>query len=222
MLVLENIICILALITLFLARREYNNNNSATRKGNILAIISGILDFIFCILLTVTNSTIYVIPKLFVFASIYIYILLKYKGKTCWFFWIFIVLALFSTGIILYSNLKKCDSPEVSTTTYNIVNNPENVSELVTYFKHTISTKDVYRYYYETNSGILKHGSIPVDSTTVYYVKPGEMPYLEKVITKHYYFNDSVIPLFHQYTSYTESYNLYVPKGSIIINNDNE
>ena len=68
-----------------------------------------------------------------------------------------------------------------------------------------------YQYYYQREDGGIVQGTIPVDSTVIYYIESGEKAYLETITTIRYYKDK----LDHIRTSEEYSYKLYIPKGSI-------
>ena len=220
MLVFKIIICILSLFALLLACKEYNKDYSVTRESTFCAIVAGILGIIFCGLLVVTRSNIYFISKIMVYICVCICILLN-----CSFFYsdlikIPILITFVVTLFIFINDFKESDSPKVTITTYDIVSAKDdyyskgNTFGLVTYIKGELSEEAIYRYYYKTDDGGFKQGSIPVDSTTIYFVEPGETAYVEKIVTDYYIENESFPSLWFNSES-TEIYKMYVPKDSI-------
>lgn len=124
------------------------------------------------------------------------------------------------TLFIFINDFKESDSPKVTITTYDIVSAKDdyyskgNTFGLVTYIKGELSEEAIYRYYYKTDDGGFKQGSIPVDSTTIYFVESGETAYVEKIVTDYYIENESFPSLWFNSES-TEIYKMYVPKDSI-------
>ena len=66
-----------------------------------------------------------------------------------------------------------------------------------------------------SEDGGIKQGTIPVDSTTIYFTKPGEEAYLETIITTEYMINNNNTPATRFGESSKTTYKLYVPEGSV-------
>lgn len=80
----------------------------------------------------------------------------------------------------------------------------------------SIDSEPVYYFYYKTEDGGYKVGSIPADSdrTTVFYIEDGETPHIdvaERISVVH---EDGHLSYDH-YTKNWIKYNVYVPNGSI-------
>lgn len=221
------IICILTFIAFIVARVIYENNSHPTRASNIVAGIAGVLGITFCVLLITTNWNLFIIPKILLFISVCLYVLFCDEcdsGKFCYPFGIGIVITVIAfivTGYIYYHNIEECEIPEVSTTTCNILCAKDNstiignISGSIFYIQGNVSEKSVYKYYYQIEDGGIKQGTIPANSTTIYFIKPSEAAYLETVVTTEYYINNNYTPATRDIKSSNTSYKLYVPEGSI-------
>lgn len=220
MLVLKTILCILSLIAFWGARKEFWKHNTTTRKSLILAIIAAVLGFIFCVL-QVTNNNMYFIVKIFFFFSACCFVLFKDKGFPCKSFEVFFGMALLSAFLLFRSDFKET-SPEITVTTYNILSvknsssSNANISGFATFIKGSLSEESVYKYYYQTEDGGFKQGSIPVDSTTIYFIDSSKNAYLEKVVASYSLVNNTFTHTFTWPLDSKETYNLYIPKGSIL------
>lgn len=225
MLVAKIIICILTFIAFFVARMIYENNYEFTRLSNIVAGIAGVLGITFCVLLITTNWKLFTIPKILLFISVCLYILFKKEEwEFCGPFWIGIVITVIAfivTGVMYFNNIKKCEVPDVSTTTCTVICAKDNssiagsMSGSLLYVQGSVSEKSVYKYYYQVEDGGIKQGTIPADSTTIYFVKSGEEAYLERIVTTEYFLNNNNTPATRLYESSKTTYKLYVPEGSI-------
>lgn len=218
------IICILTFIALFVARVIYELDYKPTRTSNIVAGIAGILGITFCVLLITTNWNVFTVPKILLFISVCLYILFKQEFELCVPFWIGIIV----TGIVFiiaggmyFNNFKKCEVPDVSTTTCAIMCAKDNssisgsMSGSILYVQGSVSGESVYKYYYQLEDGGIKQGTIPADSTTIYFIKPGEEAYLEIIVTTEYYLDYNNTPVTRCFFSPETTYKLYVPEGSV-------
>lgn len=224
MLVAKIIICILTFITFFVARMIYENNYGATRNSNIVAGIAGVLGITFCVLLIITNWNLFTIPKILLFISVCLYILFKEASYACIPFWISIVvtaIAFIATGIMYLNNIEDCAVPDVSITSTKVICAKDNasvtgnISRSIFYVQASVSEESVYKYYYQLEDGGIKQGTIPSESTTIYFVKSGEDAYLETIVTTEYSLNKNNTPATRWYESSKTTYKLYVPEGSI-------
>lgn len=85
------------------------------------------------------------------------------------------------------------------------------------YVKGSISEEPEYVYYYKKQDGGIKQGRIPADKTTIYYIEEGQLAYLERIITETYHsYNSRPHEKIKRSSSFETTYNLYVPKGSVI------
>ncbi len=229
MLVAKIIIYFLTFIAFFVARMIYEDDYKSTRSSNIVAGIAGVLGITFCVLLITTNWNLFTIPKILLFISLCLYILFKKDFDDCVPFWIGIVvtvIAFIVTGIMYLNNIERCEVPDVSTTRVTVICAKDNssitgsISGSILYVHGSVSEESVYQYYYQLEDGGIKQGTIPAESTTIYFVEAGEEAYLETVITTEYWMNNNNIPatrcleLEALETSET-TYKLYVPEGSV-------
>jgi hypothetical protein len=83
------------------------------------------------------------------------------------------------------------------------------------YVQGSLSEKSVYKYYYQLEDNGIKQGTIPAESTTIYFVKSGEDAYLETIVTTEYYLNKNYTPATRCMENSETTYKLYVPEGSI-------
>lgn len=228
MLVAKIIICILTFIAFFVARMGYKGKYKRTLVSNIVGGIAGILGItfcvLFCVLLISTNWNLFTIPKMLLFVSVCLYIVFKEKWVDCDPFWIGIVITIISfvvTGIMYLNNIEKCQVPDVSITNRTVICAKDTSSFAgsmfggILYVHGSVSEESVYKYYYQTEDGGIKQGTIPVDSTTIYFVKPGEEAYLETTTTTEYFMNNNNTPATRLNMSKTKTYKLYVPEGSV-------
>lgn len=224
MLVAKIIICILTFIALFVARMIYENNDELTRSSNIVAGIAGVLGITFCVLLITTNWNLFTIPKILLFISVCLYILFKEVFDDCFPFWIGILvtnIAFIISGTMYLNNIEDCAVPDVSITSTRVICAKDNsfvtgnISGGIFYVRGSVSEKSVYKYYYQLEDGGIKQGTIPAESTTIYFVKSGEDAYLETIVITEYSLNKNNTPATRWHESSKATYKLYVPEGSI-------
>lgn len=224
MLVAKIIICILTFIALSEARRVYEEKYKRTLVSNIVAGIAGVLGITFCVLLITTNWNLFTIPKILLFVSVCLYILFAKAWKACVPCRIGIVATVISfivTVEMYFHNFEKCEVPDVSITKYTVICAKDNSSLTgsmyggILYVHGSVSEESVYKYYYQIEDGGIKQGTIPVDSTTIYFVKTGEKAYLEKIITTEYLMNNNNTPATRCLENSKTTYKLYVPEGSV-------
>lgn len=224
MLVLKIIVCILIFIAVIFARMTYGNNINPTRTSFIAIVIAGILVIIFGALLIATNCNWFIIPKISLLISVCLYILFKEYGETCDSFMVGIFctsIAFVVTSIMYNNNFRKCETPDISITRNTIVCAKDNSSVTgnvfgnILYVHGSISEQSMYKYYYLIEDGGIKQGSIPANSTTIYFVKPGEKAYLETIVTTEYWLNNNNTPATRCRESSNITYKLYVPEGSV-------
>lgn len=83
----------------------------------------------------------------------------------------------------------------------------------------SVSTDNVYCYYYQQEDGGFKLASIPADDSTIYYLPEGETKgYINKITTTTtYYYDNNNYPAVKTDEVYEQSckYEIYVPEGSI-------
>ena len=119
------------------------------------------------------------------------------------------------------NNIEECKVPDVSITTCNVICAKDNSSITggklgsIFYVQGSISEKSVYKYYYQLEDGGIKQGTIPAESTTIYFVEPEKDAYLETTVVTQYYINKNNTPATRQNETSVVTYNLYVPEGSI-------
>lgn len=227
MAVVRIIICILALLAFGVSGKNLDRRNKLTRVSKISLFIGTILAITFCILLIVTNWNIFTIPNilLFVFGCI-IFGTIEIpdnnsRVKIVYIVSVIVVIIAYIVTLGIYIiNLKECENPDVTITKRTILctNDDYPVTGTISggiIVKGKISEESVYRYYYELEDGGIKQGSIPADSTTIYYIKSGEEPYFEKIITTTYYTDGSKDPTKRVLEHSETTYKLYVPRGSI-------
>ena len=219
MLVLKVIICTLIFILLFVARILFEKNYMATRKSSIMAILAGILVIAFGVILII-NSESFIISKILMLFSICIYILFKEEYEICSVFWLALVMTVTVTIAIYLNNFKKCKSPDISIIDYPLICVKDDFSGTQNIAGFFISVCDfpsnaVYQYYYQIADGGIRHGTIPVDSTTIYFIEPNEVAHLEKTVATSYFMNTNTSPATRCLEKSKETYNLYIPNGSI-------
>lgn len=90
------------------------------------------------------------------------------------------------------------------------------MSGSIWYVQGSASEKSVCRYLYELKDGGIKQGSILADSTTIYFIKDGEKPYLETIFTTTYDINENNEPATRCHKKSETTYRLYVLEGSIL------
>lgn len=226
MLVAKSIICILTFIALFGAHMAYENKYKRTLVSNILAGIAGVLCITFCVLLITTNCNLFTIPKILLFVSVCLYISFFKKDldAACVPFWIGIgvtVISFVVTGVMYLNNFEKCEVPDISITNCTVICAKDNssltgsMSGGILYVHGSVSEEAVYKYYYQIEDGGIKQGTIPVDSTTIYFVKPGEEAHLETIITTEYWMDNNNTPATRCDEISKTTYKLYVPEGSV-------
>lgn len=135
-------------------------------------------------------------------------------------FWIGIVVTVIAyivAGIMYLGNLEKCEVPDVSTTSSTIICAKDNfsITGSILYVHGSVSEESVYKYYYQLEDGGIKQGTIPADSTTIYFVKAGEEAYLETIVTTEYWMNDNNTPATRCLGTSKTTYKLYIPEGSV-------
>lgn len=224
MLVAKIIICILTLIAFAVARGIYKDNSHTTRASNIVTGIAGVLGITFCVLLITTNWNLFTIPKILLFISVCLYVLFCDEWDACVPFEIGIVITVIAfivAGVMYLKNVEKCEVPDVSTTTCTVICAKDNssvtgnISGGIFYVQSSVSEKSVYKYYYQLEDGGIKQDTIPVESTTIYFVKSGEDTYLETIVTTKYYLNKNNTPATRWCENSKKTYKLYIPEGSI-------
>lgn len=224
MLVIKIIFCFLTFLALFTVCQKYKQNCEPARTRNqlLLLCIAIELCIISCILIVVTNHDSFAIPKILFFISCCIYILDKEKGTPCIYFQAGLIVSIIITLIIFTSHFS--NAQETTTTTYNLINvktsdyNIVNLRSVFLVTKGSVSTESVYKYYYQEGDGGIKQGFVPVDSTTIYFVKPNESAYLEKIKLNYYLENDSLINYKIRFLDHSDiTYRLYIPKDSLPI-----
>lgn len=109
--------------------------------------------------------------------------------------------------------------PTISTTKTDLisvsdVNNIEgNIQGTGLHTYGYLTAKNSYQYYYQREDGGITQGTIPVDSTVIYYIESGEKPYLETITTTRYCYMNKYNQKVETIEEY--SYKLYILKGSI-------
>ena len=89
------------------------------------------------------------------------------------------VIAFVVAFFIYHSNIKESDEKIVTVTSESIVcvKDGDSVEGEVSgggfYVYGEVSSKSVYKYYYTIEDGGIRQGSIPANSTTIYYLKDG-------------------------------------------------
>lgn len=224
MLVIKIIFCFLTFLALFIVHLKYKQNCEPTRTRNqlLLLCIAIELCIISCILIVITSHDSFAVTKILLFISCCIYILDKEKGTPCIYFQAGLIVTIIITLIIFTSNFSNIQ--ETTTTTYNLINvkvSNYNAKKLHSNFlgiNGSVSNESVYKYYYQAEDGGIKQGLIPVDSTTIYIIKPDESAYLEKIELNYYLENDSFINYKIRYLDHSDiTYRLYIPEDYIPI-----
>ena len=138
----------------------------------------------------------------------------------CLFFMILLFMIVPNSHMIL-------GEPEETTTRIDIVNVNDSKEVtgsisgggfLVFSIKGSISTNNVYSYYYQQEDGSFKLASIPADESSIYYLPEGETQgYINKITTTTYYYDNMNYPAVKtdEIESQSERYEIYVPEGSI-------
>lgn len=131
-------------------------------------------------------------------------------------------IALMISGIMYENNIEECEVPEVSITRTRVICAKDNslitgeISGGILHVQGSVSEKSVYQYYYQLEDGGIKQGKIPVDTTTIYFVKSGEEAYLETIVTTEYSLDNNNTPATRLRERSETTYKLYVPENSII------
>ena len=225
MLVAKITVCILALIAILIVR-IYSTKYFEHKLFNFIASIIAIgLSVTFCMLLLLTSKNVFVVPEILLFLSICIYITQKENNEVCVPFWFVFVITVFSLMIsvgiyINFTDFGGEKEPVVTTESTKLIyaSDEEIVDDSmpggIFFVQGKVSEKSVFKYYYEQEDGGYMLDTIPANYTTIYYVKDGEVPHVDKVIKNWYYLNDNE-PIETSKRKMEVSYELYVPRGSI-------
>ena len=193
--------------------------------SKIISIVSVGLFITSCILCIITFWNPFTLPIIAFFVSWYLYIWFKEWDETCVLFWIVLLISVISFCVILVmylSNIKEAEEKEVTVASQNIVCVKDGdsveggVSGGIFFVYGQVSGKSVYKYYYQIEDGGFRQGSIPADSTTIYYLEDGENPHLDTIVTKTVLINYNNNPPTDAGTKDSKTtYKIYVPKGSV-------
>lgn len=225
MLLAKIITCVLTLVAFFVARMAYEVNYERNRVSDIFAVGAGILGITFSVLLITTNWNLFTIPKILLFISVCLHILFKEELDISVPFTISIVVTIIAfiiTGIMYLNNIEECEVPDVSTTSRTVICAKDNssitgsISGSILYIHGSVSEESVYQYYYQLEDGGIKQGTIPAESTTIYFVETGEEPHLDTVVTTKYCKNNNNSPATRCLETSETTYKLYVPEGSVM------
>lgn len=219
------IVFALSLIMLFVARQIFEEHYSKpTILSNVFAGIAGILGIVFCVLMAVMHWNIMIIPKILLYITICVYVVFKEWDEDCEEIYIFLiatVIAFFITGIVYINRMEEANDPDVVTNSCDILCAKDgsidsgSFSGSIIYVHGSSSGKSVYKYYYQQEDGGVKLGTISADDTTLYFLKDGEKPHLETIVTTQYYLNTNNNPPTRCFESSKITYKLYIPEGSI-------
>lgn len=228
MLVLKIITCILTFIGCFIVANdlEYSYSRSRLRLKTLKIGITSSLYIGFCFLLIVTNWNLYTIPKILLFTTICLAIFFMEIDEDItillFFGVLFITMIAYIVAYTMYqNNITECKTPDVETSSCPILcaNDTSSISGdmfgIITYIQGNISEKSEYRYYYELKDGGIKLGSVPAESTTLYYIEDGEEAHIETIVTTTYNLDNNQNPATRCDEKSETTYKLYVPKGSI-------
>lgn len=225
MLIVKIVICILTFVILFISWVIYDDENKWQKIiRNILVGTATVLGIIFCVLLITTNWNLFTIPKILLFISVFLYILFKEEYEACVPFWIAIVITIFAYIVafkMYMDNIETSEIPDIKIKKYTLVSAKDgssingNMNCYIMYSNGTLSERPVYKYYYKIEDGGIRMGTIPADSTTIYFLKDGEEPYLEKILTTSYAINNNDNPPTRYWETTTTTYKLYVPESAV-------
>ena len=86
------------------------------------------------------------------------------------------IIGLYIHVTVYFNGFEKCESPDVAITSSTVICAKDNssVTGSIIYVHGSVSEEDIYKYYYQSEDGGIKQGTIPVDSTTIYFVKDGK------------------------------------------------
>lgn len=223
MLVTKIVICVLALIACLVDSVMIEKHGRKARGRLIVGGITLILGIAFGVLLITTNWNFFTIPKILLFISACWFI--YFKDVLDGFSYFPLVIALFSfvfAGLLYENNIEKCEVPDVSITSNTVICAKDNysitgnISGNILYVHGSVTEKSVYKYYFQLPDGGIKQGTIPAESTTIYFIKPGEEAYIETVITTEYSLNNNNTPATRCRERTTTTYKLYIPEGSVL------
>lgn len=216
---------VLSLIMLFVARKIYEEHyNKPTMLSNVIAVIAAVLGIVFCVLMAVMHWNVMIIPKIALYISICLYVLFKEEFEICGQFLIgFIITAVIwvGAGIVYIGHLEQPNAPDVSTTRCNMLCAKDgtmtsgNMSGFLIYVQASSTEKSVYKYYYQLEDGGIKLGEVSAKDATIYFLRDGEAPYIETVVTTTYFMNNNNNPATRCLENSSVTYKLYVPEGSI-------
>lgn len=221
-LVLKCVTCLLSLVGAFSVAERYKK--IWTRKLIIIEGISILIGITFCVLLVVTNWNLFTIPHILLFITLYLISCVVFDGPISGLFMrgaVVTIIAYIIAGGIYAFNIKECETPEVTTTSYPILCAKDtsslngNMFGAILFVQASLAEHSEYKYYYQLEDGGIKLGTIPADSTTLYYIEDDEEPYLETITTSTYTINNNTNPPTREYEEVKTTYKLYVPKGSI-------
>lgn len=223
MLILKGIICIVTFILLFFGTTDSFNLSEVLKRA--LKWIGIILGIIFCLLL---EKNWLIIPKIVLFIAICSFIWLGNTiyddfdpilrhiiiGVEAVFITLLVCADMYDKNVEEYEEISSTKSCTLiyANDTSSITGNIHGTRR---YVYGSISEKPEYKYYYMLEDGSIKLGSIPADDTTIYYIKSGEEPYLETIVTTRYEVDNNKKPATCQEIGKTTTYRLYIPEGSI-------
>jgi hypothetical protein len=226
MLVLEIIVGVLSVITLFLAREIYLEFEYRTKVSNAFFKLT-ILTAILFVVLLIMNWDIFSITKALCLVSLYVYLIYKRDNKTCVPFWLcalLTIIAFIVSSRIYASNIVESKVPDITKETYPILILKDNatINEVEEYgtFWHIEYSNDedsVYQYYYQTPDGNTLEASIPADESIsrIYFIGDDEEPYVEVITETLYSINYNTKEQTRYNTETDEKYNIYIPEKDI-------
>lgn len=216
---------IFSFFTLCFARIGYENNKCKPNlMSNILALASVIFTGCFFVDQFVNHLTIMIIPHILFYITAFIFIIFKVENEPCIplrIAAIVSVIVFIMCGGRYLSNFSKADKPDVSITTYTLVslNDSDKKGETAhgVFYCKVDNTKELtYKVYYKTENGGMRLKVIPAENTTLYYIDSNTLPYMEKIETTEFYYNNNKKEPTRHYASIKTTYNLYIPEGSLI------
>ena len=200
----------------------YNKNHKSKWKAYIVAGIAAVFGITF-LLQIITNWDLFTIPIILSFIMVCLCIWFDVFD----FFDLDIVLPIsvfvsigsfIVAGILYIGNFDKCEYPDESTTRTNIISVKDNsyisgnMSGGIISVKGSVAEQSVYVYYYQLDDGGVYQGTIPANSTVLYFdVETEEEAYLETVVTTEYYWNNNDSPATRCWETSNTKYKIHIP-----------
>lgn len=219
MLAVKVIICVLTFVALFIARVKYETKCWQIHISSFLvSCAAGILGISFSVKLITMNCDLFTIFEIFMFFTVCLCILKHiYSDNIFSILKLICIIGLYIPVTVYFNGFEKCESPDVAITSSTVICAKDNssVTGSIIYVHGSVSEEDIYKYYYQSEDGGIKQGTIPVDSTTIYFVKDGKKTYLETIVTTEYWLNNySPSTRFFEISETT--YKLYIYEDSVM------